>query len=326
MSASSEPVAPAAADGKPLPPVMIHPFSLLKRFWLLLLVGVILLGAGINWFRWAWQDQGYAPPQYIAFSHKQHVGDLKLDCQYCHSGVTRGRHAGVPPMETCLGCHKNVATDKPEIKKLLEVAEKGSYEENGVTKEGGVIHWNRVHRLPDHVYFTHEWHVKAGVACRTCHGPVEEMTTMRQFSDLTMGWCLDCHRKSNYVGGREYQAGKPETFTVGTGDAVAANQRQDPDPTVVWLERRLAGRDEPAMPAGHPPLDTHAAPTAHAAPTTVAEVEPRYADKLQKLLAQHPQWKDRPTWRIADLPESHRAIYGAERFQNAPVQCSTCHQ
>jgi hypothetical protein len=294
---------------------MIHPLSLLKRFWLILIVLVIAVAAGINWFRWAWQDQGYAPSQPIAYSHKLHAGELKIDCQFCHSNVSRGKHAGIPPMETCLGCHKQVATDKPEIQKLLAIAEKGSYEDNGVTKDGGVVHWNRVHRLPDHVYFSHEWHVKGGVACQTCHGPVEEMVTMRQYSDLTMGWCLDCHRKNNYVGGREYKPGQPETFRVGTGDYTVANARQDKDPVVVWHERELKGRDE-----------AHAEPSTHGrVATTVAEIE-THAEKLQKLIAANPQWKDLPTWRISDLPETHRKIYGDERFMNAPTQCSTCHQ
>ena len=297
-------------------PAMIHPLSLLKRFWLILIVLVIAVAAGINWFRWAWQDQGYAPTQPIAYSHKLHAGELKIDCQFCHSNVSRGRYAGIPPMETCLGCHRQVATDKPEIQKLLAIADKGSYEENGVTMDGGVVHWNRVHRLPDHVYFSHEWHVKGGVACQTCHGPVEEMVTMRQYSDLTMGWCLDCHRKNTYVGGREYKAGQPETFTVGTGDYTVANARQDKDPVVVWHERELKGREA----GSEQQSSSHGR-----VPVTVAEVE-THAEKLQKLIAANPQWKDLPTWRISDLPETHRKIYGDERFMNAPTQCSTCHQ
>jgi Cytochrome c7 and related cytochrome c len=308
VSTSSEPL-PAPA------PAMIHPLSLLKRFWLILVLVLIGVGYGIHSFRWAFQDQGYAPTQPIAYSHKLHAGELKIDCQFCHSGASRGMHAGIPPMETCLGCHKQVATAKPEIQKLIAIADKGSYEDNGVTKEGGQVHWNRVHRLPDHVYFSHEWHTKAGVACQTCHGPVEEMTAMRQYSDLTMGWCLDCHRKSNYVGGREYQPGKPETFTVGTGDYTVANARQDPDPVVEFHERRLAGRD------GQPSKPT----TVGQVPTTVAQVE-THAEKLQKLIATKPEWRDLPSWRISDLPATHQKIYGDERFMNAPTQCSTCHQ
>lgn len=313
MSASSDSAVPPAA---PAAPAMIHPVSLLKRFWLVLVLIVVVAGFGLHTFRWAWQDQGYAPAQPIAYSHKLHAGDLKIDCQFCHSNASRGKNAGIPPMETCLGCHRQVATDKPEIQKLLAIAEKGSYEDNGITKEGGVVHWNRVHRLPDHVYFSHEWHTKAGVACQTCHGPVEEMTTVRQYSDLTMGWCLDCHRKDNYVGGREYKAADASTFTVGTGDYTVANARQDKDPVVVWHERQLAGR------TGQPEAT---ASTHGRIPLVVADVE-THAEKLQALIAKNPQWKDLPTWRISDLPATHREFYGNERFMNAPTQCSTCHQ
>ena len=309
MSTSSDPTAAA-------PLAMIHPLSLLKRFWLILVVVVIGIGYGLHTFTWMWQDQGYAPAQPIAFSHKLHAGALKIDCQFCHSNASRGKNAGIPPMETCLGCHKQVGGDKPGTQKLLAIAEKGSYEDMGVTKEGGVVHWNRVHRLPDHVYFSHEWHTKAGVACQTCHGPVEEMERLRQFSDLTMGWCLDCHRKSNYVGGREFKAGDALSFSVGTGNNLVALARQDRDPVVVFHERHLAGRDP-----GHAEE-----PSTHGRiPTTVADVE-THAEKLQKLIAANPQWKDLPTWRISDLPDTHKAIYGDERFMNAPTQCSTCHQ
>ena len=308
---------------------MIHPLYLLKRFWLIVLVLVSAVAYGGYWFHNAFHDRGYAPPQPIAFSHKTHAGDLKMDCNYCHFNAARGKHAGVPPMSVCMGCHSaqggGIVGSKPgakeQLDKLLAIAEKGSYEENGVIKEGGMVHWNRVHRLPDHVYFTHEWHVKAGVACQTCHGPVQEMTVMRQHSDLTMGWCLDCHRKNNYVGGREFRATDPTSFTVGSLDNVGTVMSQKPDPVVVWSQRRVAGQD-----AAHVKADAHAKPDAHAkAPETVAEVDPNAA-KLTKLIEANPAFKDLPSWRLANLPASHRLLYGEERFQNAPTQCSTCHQ
>lgn len=311
MSTSSESTPPAVT-------AMIHPISLLKRFWLLLVIAVLIAGYGVHWFSNAFLDQGYAPTQPIAYSHKQHAGELKIDCQYCHFNVSRGKFAGVPPMNVCIGCHKQVATDKPEIQKLLAIDEKGSYVDvDGVEKTGGVVHWNRVHRLPDHVYFSHEWHVKGGVACQTCHGPVEEMVKVRQQSPLTMEWCLDCHRKMNYVGGREYQPNKAETFTVGAGNYVAANKQEDRDPVVEWHERQLKGHDV-VTPAAD-------APSHGRMPEKVSDVEP-YAEKMAKLVAAHPEWKDLPSWRIADLPESHRVIYGKPELMNAATQCSTCHQ
>lgn len=307
MSTLSESTPPAA-------PAMIHPISLLKRFWLLLVIVLAVVGYGLHWFSNAFIDQGYAPDQPIAYSHKLHAGELKIDCQYCHFNVSRGKFAGVPPMSVCIGCHKQVATDKPEIQKLLAIDEKGSYvDSDGVEKTGGVVHWNRVHRLPDHVYFSHEWHVKGGVACQTCHGPVEDMVKVRQQSPLTMEWCLDCHRKMNYVGGRGYQADKPETFTVGAGNYAAANLQEDRDPVVVWHERQLKGRAEAKPVAPVPPI------------ASVAQAVP-FGEQMAKLVAAHPEWKDLPNWRIADLPESHRVIYGKPELMNAATQCSTCHQ
>ena len=303
-------------------PAMIHPLSLLKRFWLVIIVVLFLVGYGVHWFRYAFIDQGYAPDQPIAYSHKLHAGELKIDCQFCHFNVSRGKFAGVPPMSVCIGCHKQVATDKPEIKKLLAIEEKGSYvDADGIEKAGGVVHWNRVHRLPDHVYFSHEWHVKGGVACQSCHGPVEEMVKVRQVSPLTMEWCLDCHRKKNYVGGREYQPSKPETFVVGARDYTAAVHDQDPDPVVIWHERQLKGQEnEEVETEAKSPAKSHGR-----IPETVADIETN-ADRIAKLVAAHPEWKDLPTWRIADLPESHRVIYGKPQLMNAATQCSTCHQ
>ncbi len=319
MSTPSESTPPAA-------PAMIHPISLVKRFWLLLLIAVALVGYGVHWFSNAFIDQGYAPDQPIAYSHKLHAGELKIDCQYCHFNVSRGKFAGIPPMSVCIGCHKQVATDKPEIQKLLAIAEKGSYfDADGVEKTGGVVHWNRVHRLPDHVYFSHEWHVKGGVACQTCHGPVEDMVKVRQHSPLTMEWCLDCHRRSNYVGGPSYQPSKPETFSVGTGNYAAANQQEDRDPVVVWHERQLKGHEQQAAhPETHPDKQADA-PSHGRVPQLVVDVEP-HSERMAKLVASHPEWKDLPNWRIADLPESHRLIYGKPELMNAATQCSTCHQ
>jgi hypothetical protein len=129
------------------------------------------------------------PAQPIKFSHKVHAGDAHIGCTSCHAYAERGPVAGIPSMARCQGCHKFVKEDKEnpaitaEIKALLTVLE-----------EGKVIEWRRVHRVPDHVYFTHERHVLAGVRCQECHGEVEQMEVVRQVSPLTMGWCLECHK------------------------------------------------------------------------------------------------------------------------------------
>jgi hypothetical protein len=131
-----------------------------------------------------------APVQPIKFSHRVHAGANRIGCQVCHSYVERGPVAGVPSMARCQGCHKFVKEDKQdpaitaEIKALLQHLD-----------DEKPIEWIRVHRLPDHVFFTHERHVRSGVECRECHGDVEQMEVMRQVSPLTMGWCLSCHQR-----------------------------------------------------------------------------------------------------------------------------------
>ena len=131
-----------------------------------------------------------APEQPIRFNHRIHAGDSRIGCTSCHAYAEQSPVAGIPSMARCQGCHKFVKEDKEspavtaEIKALLQRLE-----------EGTAIEWIRVHRLPDHVFFTHERHVLAGVRCQDCHGEVERMEVMRQVSPLTMGWCLECHRR-----------------------------------------------------------------------------------------------------------------------------------
>jgi len=123
------------------------------------------------------------PDQPIAFSHKLHAGDNEIGCTMCHAYAEHAPVAGIPSVGRCRGCHRFVSKDKPEIQKVLAAFD-----------EGKPIQWNRVHRLPDHVYFAHERHVQAGLACAECHGDVKSMDVARQVSPLTMGWCVDCHR------------------------------------------------------------------------------------------------------------------------------------
>jgi hypothetical protein len=155
--------------------------------------------------------QGYEPVQPIAYSHRLHAGEMQIQCQYCHFGADKSRHAGIPPASVCMNCHKFVTASlgavraededaakekraprpivSPELRKLYDAVNTGT-----------PIAWNRIHSLPDFVYFDHRPHVNAGVACQQCHGPVEAMERVRQVSDLTMGWCVNCHRDSNRTG------------------------------------------------------------------------------------------------------------------------------
>jgi len=135
-------------------------------------------------------QQGYAPKQPIAFSHKLHAGDNKIDCNYCHTGVTKSKNANIPSPNICMNCHSAITkgpnTGTAEIEKIYAAVE-----------DDKPIEWVRVHNLPDLAYFNHSQHVVVGkLACQTCHGPVEEMDVVRQHSLLTMGWCVNCHRKT----------------------------------------------------------------------------------------------------------------------------------
>ncbi len=129
-----------------------------------------------------WKRAETVPPQPIAFSHEIHVGKLNLKCTVCHTMVDKSIHATVPAVATCMSCHKGVARDKPEVQKLIR------YWENQEP-----IPWIKVHDLPDHVYFSHKRHIKAGLDCANCHGEVKVMPEIRQVRSLKMGWCVDCH-------------------------------------------------------------------------------------------------------------------------------------
>ncbi len=136
-------------------------------------------------------QQGYAPKQPIAFSHKIHAGQYEIDCKYCHIGALKGKNATIPSVNICMNCHNQIRTGtltgEGEIAKIVR-----AYNENKP------IEWVRIHNLPDLAYFNHSQHVNVGgIECQTCHGPVEEMDVVRQHSLLTMGWCIDCHRTTN---------------------------------------------------------------------------------------------------------------------------------
>lgn len=127
--------------------------------------------------------RGYAPEQPIPFSHRLHAGTLEMPCEYCHSGVDRSRIAGIPAVEVCMGCHRVTRTDRPAIQKLTQIY-----------NSGRPLLWQRVHTLPDHVFFDHRPHVNAGIVCQTCHGEVQTMDVVSRQMGMRMGNCLGCHR------------------------------------------------------------------------------------------------------------------------------------
>jgi len=132
-----------------------------------------------------------APVQPIPFSHRVHAGALRIGCTACHAYAERGPVAGIPSMARCRGCHRFVKED-PEHRPAVDAELKRAVER---LRQDAPIEWVRVHRVPDHVGFHHARHVGAGVACRECHGAVEEMDAVRQVASLDMGWCLECHRR-----------------------------------------------------------------------------------------------------------------------------------
>jgi mono/diheme cytochrome c family protein len=194
-----------------------------KNQFLVLVTSIfLLLASGYFVYGYLMQvgvDQSYEPIQPIHYSHKIHAGDNEINCKYCHSSARVSKNAGIPSLNVCMNCHKNISevaetTATPEYSKAYYDAEiqklynavgwdKATQSYTGKTQP---VKWVRIHNLPDFVYFNHSQHVTvAGVECQTCHGPVEEYEIMKQFSPLTMGWCIDCHRKTDVkMEGNEY--------------------------------------------------------------------------------------------------------------------------
>jgi hypothetical protein len=123
-----------------------------------------------------------ARPQPVPFSHKHHVGELGLDCRYCHSTVEVSSSAGMPPTQTCMACHSQIWTNAAILEPI-----RVSY------RDSKPIEWTRVNAVPDFVYFNHSIHIAKGVGCTTCHGPVAEMNITWRAQSLYMRWCLECH-------------------------------------------------------------------------------------------------------------------------------------
>jgi hypothetical protein len=126
---------------------------------------------------------GYQPQQPVPYSHKLHVGELGMDCYYCHFTADKASHAAVPATEVCMNCHVRVKPTSPRLEKVRD-----SY------TTGKPVEWVRVHRVPDFVFFNHQAHVTVGVSCVSCHGRIDQMVEVKQVKPLNMAFCLDCHR------------------------------------------------------------------------------------------------------------------------------------
>jgi cytochrome c7-like protein len=179
-------------------PQIFHPsFNVLSKASIFGSVFLVIIAS------WAWAKfvrsdymtgAGVVRAQPVPFSHQHHVGGLGIDCRYCHATVETSAFAGMPSTKVCMNCHSQIWADSPMLAPV-----RASF------RTGQPLAWNRVHRLPEFVYFDHSIHVKKGVGCATCHGRVDEMPLMRQTASLYMEWCLECHRHpERYVRPREH--------------------------------------------------------------------------------------------------------------------------
>ena len=147
------------------------------------LLAVLAVGGVWYYFSPEYTDVGYAPHQPVPYSHRLHVGQLGLDCRYCHASVEVAAVSNVPPTQVCMNCHHLIKRDSP----LLEPIRRS-------LASGKPMRWVRVHMLPDYAFFNHAVHVRAGVGCVSCHGKISEMEVVAQAEPLSMSWCLGCHR------------------------------------------------------------------------------------------------------------------------------------
>lgn len=195
--------------------------SFAKNQFLVLVTSIFLILASgyfaYGYFMQVGVDQDYEPVQPIHYSHRIHAGSNQINCKYCHSAARESKNAGIPSLNVCMNCHKNISEVSDttataeyskefydgEIKRLYKAVGWDGSKYTGKTEP---VKWVRIHNLPDFAYFNHSQHVSvAGLECQTCHGPVQTMEIMKQHSKLTMGWCIDCHRKTEVkTEGNEY--------------------------------------------------------------------------------------------------------------------------
>jgi len=213
-----------------------------------LLFAVLALVPRLGALRLPDNNRDYQPQQPVAFSHRLHAGELQVDCRYCHSGVKRSRHAGIPAINVCMNCHEFVTATRAQVRASeLEAKAKGApaptrvlspeiaklYRALGRNEEGvqafapEPIEWIRIHSLPDFVAFDHRPHEAAGVPCQKCHGPIETMERVRQAEALSMGFCVNCHRSSLVT-----SEVRPRSLEQGATDDLAVSDMAVPDRVV----------------------------------------------------------------------------------------------
>jgi hypothetical protein len=159
-----------------------------NRLPVMLIIGLLFIGGGVTagfWYYFTpkYTRVGYQPIQPVAYSHATHVGQLGMDCRYCHSAVEKSWYSNVPSSGTCMNCHNQVLKDDPRLALVRESAQSGR-----------PIPWIQIHKLPDYVYFNHSVHVNRGVSCVECHGQINQMEEVAHAQPFSMTFCLDCHR------------------------------------------------------------------------------------------------------------------------------------
>ncbi len=177
---------------------LFHPST--NTFAKVSIFGAVFLIAAVLWIFLSIERSPYVTQaqvvreQPIPFSHRHHVSQLGIDCRYCHTTVEESNFAGIPPTKTCMTCHSQIHSTAEMLEPVRES-----------WRTGKSLEWIRVHDLPDFVYFNHSIHVKKGVGCETCHGPVGQMALTWREKSLNMEWCLECHRApENFVRPREF--------------------------------------------------------------------------------------------------------------------------
>ena len=178
---------------------------------LFLLIGLLWVIAAINRSSYV-TEQDVVREQPVPFSHDHHVGGLGIDCRYCHTSVETAAFAGIPATSICMNCHSQIWATSDVLKPVRDSLQTDT-----------PIRWTRVHNLPDFAYFNHAIHVRKGVGCSTCHGPVDRMPLMRQEHTLQMEWCLSCHRQPE-----QFLRPREEIFNMGwqpAGDQIELGQK-----------------------------------------------------------------------------------------------------
>lgn len=193
------------------------------------------VAAGINYYGSPkYMRQGYQPTQPVSYDHSFHVGELGLDCRYCHHGADKSAHAGVPAANVCMSCHKGIQADAPSLQAVREsyygedanrdgkLSDGEDLDGDGRITQGAPVPWVRIHKVPDYAYFNHAVHVNRGVSCVECHGRVDQMKEVYHAKHLSMAFCLDCHRNPE-------KALRPLNSVTDLGWSAAHGEEVDPE-------------------------------------------------------------------------------------------------